>query len=448
MARARTVLPDPSYEELFKRAQSRLPGAEAPQILELRQQAWRRVCEIGLPTSRVEEWKYTSILGRVQKALPLLEATAPPLEQLKAGFAGGVAARRLIFVNGRLVPELSHTGGLPEGMAIASLERLAAQQPDRLAALARASEEEGSAFAWLNAAFWTSGAVVELAEGVRPQAPLQLLFFQDAREQTCMTHPRLVVRLGPGARLHLIESHLGQGDAGQWVNLVSAVELGEGAELVHEVMEAPPRSATLLARSRIQLAAGARLVRNIASLGGGLVRNETEVHLRGPGAEALLNGLYMPMDREHVDQFIRVHHEQPGCHSDQFFKGIVGGKARAVFAGRIMVYRDAQKTNAYQANNNLLLSDEAEVDTKPELEIFADDVKCSHGATVGALDPSALFYLRARGLPQAVAESLLTYAFAGEVLERVVDPHLRGQMARRVLDRVPGGGALEAEGLV
>ncbi len=149
-----------------------------------------------------------------------------------------------------------------------------------------------------------------------------------------------------------------------------------------------------------------------------------------------------------MDSFIRVHHEAPGCHSDQFYKGVVRDRAHAVFAGRIMVYRDAQKTNAYQANSNLLLSDEAEVDTKPELEIFADDVKCSHGATVGALDPQGLFYLRARGLPKPVAESLLTYAFAGEVLERFRDPALRRLAARRVLERVPGGEMLEEEGLL
>jgi Fe-S cluster assembly protein SufD len=156
----------------------------------------------------------------------------------------------------------------------------------------------------------------------------------------------------------------------------------------------------------------------------------------------------MPRGSEHVDTLVRIHHRAGGCHSNQFFKGVIEDQAHAAFAGKIIVYRDAQKTDAYQANNNLLLSDEAEIDTKPELEIYADDVKCSHGATVGAIDPEALFYLRARGLPRAVAASLLVYAFAGEVLERFCDPVVAALARRAVLERVPGGETLEPEALL
>jgi Fe-S cluster assembly protein SufD len=193
----------------------------------------------------------------------------------------------------------------------------------------------------------------------------------------------------------------------------------------------------------VRLAEGARLVQTVATLGGGLVRNETEARIEGSGVDCLLNGVYLARGREHVDNLIRVHHVAPGSHSNQFYKGVIDGRAHAVFAGKIIVHKDAQKTNAYQKNDNLLLSDDAEIDTKPELEIYADDVKCSHGATSGDLDPLALFYLRSRGLPRAQAESVLTFAFAAEVIGRFADETVRHQVRRAALTRLPGGAGLE-----
>jgi Fe-S cluster assembly protein SufD len=181
----------------------------------------------------------------------------------------------------------------------------------------------------------------------------------------------------------------------------------------------------------------------VASLGGTLVRNEHEARLQGERIECLLNGAYMPKGREQVDNLIRVHHEAPNCHSDQFYKGVVADHAHAVFAGKIFVHKEAQKTNAYQKNDNLLLSDDAEVDTKPELEIYADDVKCSHGATVGDLDPRALFYLRSRGIDRETAASILTFAFAAEAMERFGDATVRRQARHAVAERLPGGAALK-----
>ena len=447
MARPRTVAPDQAYAELFAQASRTLPGAQAARLCSIRERASRRFFELGLPTTRVEEWKYSNVIPLAARPLPLARPAQPPLERLAAAFVGGAGARRLVFINGHLVPSLSHLGGLPEGVRILSLERMAREFPDELAAELE-SLDDGRAFTALNAALCQSGAWIEIPEGVQLEPPLQLLFFTTGEPAAGMSHPRIILRLGAGARLHLLETRIGEPGARHLANRISDLRLGAGSELVYEELQAEGPSVTFIGKALLRLEEGARLTHNVADLGGGFLRSEIELHLLGPGIEAALNGLYLPVDREHVDSFIRVHHEAPGCHSDQFYKGVVRDRAHAVFAGRIMVYRDAQKTNAYQANSNLLLSDEAEVDTKPELEIFADDVKCSHGATVGALDPQGLFYLRARGLPKPVAESLLTYAFAGEVLERFRDPALRRLAARRVLERVPGGEMLEEEGLL
>ena len=218
---------------------------------------------------------------------------------------------------------------------------------------------------------------------------------------------------------------------------------GAGARLEHDRVELVGEGVTLLGKAFVALERGTQLVQTVATLGGALVRNETEARLQGTGVECILNGLYHATGREHVDNLIRVHHTAPGSHSDQFYKGIVDGRAHAVFAGKIIVHKPAQKTDAFQTNNNLLLSDEAEIDTKPELEIYADDVKCSHGATVGDLDPTALFYLRSRGMPLPAAKSLLIYGWAGEVIERMRDDTLRAQARKAVLARLPGGASLD-----
>jgi Fe-S cluster assembly protein SufD len=271
---------------------------------------------------------------------------------------------------------------------------------------------------------------------------LQLLFVTLGQPGAVMTNPRNVIRLGKGARLKLIESHVALGDGHALTNLVTQLAVADGAELLHDRLELGRDGTTLIARSEGTLGRSARLVTTTASLGGGLLRNETELRLTGEKGEALLNGLYMPTGSEHVDTQVRIHHMAPACHSNQFYKGVVDGRSHAVFAGKIIVHQDAQKTDAYQSDSNLLLSDEAEIDTKPELEIYADDVKCSHGATVGDLDPQALFYLRSRGLPLAAARSLLIYGWAAEVIGRFADPGIAALARAAVRRRLPGGEAL------
>ena len=436
----RRVEPVSAFAELWGRHRGYLPGKG--EIVGWRDQRFAAFEQAGFPTAKVEQWKYTNVARWANLAMGLAPKEGVGTEELARWLAGGVAARRLIFVNGHLMPELCHVGGLPQGVVVSGLARVLDRDPARAAA-ALAEVEDNDGLSALNGAFATSGAWIELADGAALDEPLQLLFLTVGQSAAVMTNTRNVVRLGRDARLHLIESHVALGQGHCLTNMVTQLRLGAGADLTHDRLELGRDGTTLINRMAGTLAERSRFAKTTATLGGGLVRNDKELRLEGRNIEAVLNGLYMPAGREHVDTQIRVHHTAPDCHSNQFYKGVVDGHSHAVFAGKIIVHKPAQKTDAFQTNNNLLLSDDAEIDTKPELEIYADDVKCSHGATVGDLDPTALFYLRSRGMPLPTAKSLLIYGWAGEVIERMRDDTLRAQARKAVLARLPGGASLD-----
>ena len=440
MALARSAIePLPAFGAVFAGIEGQLPG---PDLRDWRRAALARFVQYGIPTSRAEDWKYTNVVKAANVSLVAAPRAEIGLDAIAPYLLGGHKARRLIFVNGHVVPELCHVQSLPRGVRIMSLPRALQTDPQRVAAVLTTVDDDRS-FTALNSAFTGPGAWVELEDGADAEDPLQLLFLTVGQPSAFMSHPRIVVRLGAGARLRLIESHVGFGAGASLTNLVGQIDLAAGSLLEHDRVELVSPECTQIGKTYVRLDHGAKLAQTVATLGGGLVRNETEARIEGRGVECLLNGLYHAQGREHVDNLIRVHHVAPDSHSDQFYKGMVDGRGHAVFAGKIIVHQDAQKTNAYQKNDNLLLSDDAEIDTKPELEIYADDVKCSHGATSGDLDPTALFYLRSRGLPRAAAESVLTFAFAAEVIERFADPTVRQHVRKAAVKRLPGGSDLE-----
>ncbi len=439
--RSRYVPPVPAFAEAFEAAADSLPGHGAAAVRDWRRRHFDRFVETGLPTSRVEQWKYTNIARLANVPMTLARRADVRLGDVSRYFTGGPMARRLIFVNGHLASELSHVRGLPAGVRIESLGTLLDEEPE-WAAQALGGPAEPHSFADLNAAFLQAGAWIELADAAALEHPLQLLFLTVGQPAAVMTHPRIVVRLGDGARLHLIESHIGLAEGHCLTNLVGHYEIGSRARLTHDRLQLGSAGTSFVGLTRQRLGERAELKQTLATLGGALVRNETDMHLVGPFVEAQLNGVYMPIGQEHVDNLIRVHHEAPDGHSDQFYKGVMDEKARAAFAGKIIVYQDAQRTNAFQQNNNLLLSDDAEISSKPELEIYADDVKCSHGATCGELDKRALFYLRSRGLDRVQAENILTFAFAAEVMERFADPTAKKLARECLVARTPGGAGL------
>jgi Fe-S cluster assembly protein SufD len=435
---ARSIAPDARYPALFGSALPQLPGSRHAEVRRRREAGLERFMTLGFPGPKTEAWKYTSLgpLARAQFHLaPRLRLRPADIEPYRVA-----GAKCLVFVNGHFAPELSDQP--VEGRAAVCSLASALERGDAALLDAIAEVDPGSAFSALNDAFVADGGLVRLDDGMALDQPIQLLFVSAEQDPPAMLNPRNVVVVGDGGRLHLIESHVILGGGCGLANLVNHVLVGRGAELRHDRLQTGAIEGTFVGQTRYAISADARLTQSLATVGGSLVRNEIHALVQGAGIEATLNGLYFARERQHVDNHILIDHAAPGSMSDQFYKGILDAQAQAVFAGKIVVRRDAQKTNAYQANNNLLLSPDAEIDTKPELEIFADDVKCSHGATAGELDERELFYLRSRGLDPATARTVLTFAFAGEVLERFASPAIARQVKADLLSRLPGGAAL------
>jgi len=437
VTRNRTVEPVPAFAEALERLRGEAAGSSG-RALEERAAAFERFQALGVPTARVEAWKYTNVSSFANRPFGLAPRGTVEPDLIIPHFAGGHRARRLILVNGRAVPQFSHLGGLPAGMTVRPLAQVLAETPE-LVERSSVNDEPEHSFEALNRALVEDGAWISLKDGVALDEPLQIISLLTAGESAFMTHPRHVIRLGKGAKLDVIMTTVALGQADSLMNQVETIEVADGAELTIDRTLEQGQGRSAITRSRYVLGNRARLQQTNAGLGGSLIRHEMEVRLRGTHSEAILNGLMMPQGTEHVDTLIRVHHEMPDCQSDQFYKTVADGRGRAVFAGKIFVHKDAQRTNSYQKNDSLLLSDDAEIDAKPELEIYADDVKCSHGATCGDLDPTALFYLRSRGLDEALARSMLTFAFTGEVLERIKDESVGHVVRRMILDRLPGG---------
>ncbi len=416
--------------------------APGPDFLAALRRAGReRFAALGLPTTRHEDWRYTSLAG----LLPLDFAAADPESPLSAEalrrLAGPAAGPRLVFVNGRYRPALSSPGGLPPGAFAGSLSQALRERPGEVEPhLGRLAAFQDQALAALSTAALEDGAAVLWPEGAAMADPLDLVFVTvPGGEAPVAVAPRVLLVAGSGSELTVAESHLGLGGGPTLAVAVTEVAVGEGARVDHYRIQDEAPAAFHLGSLASRQAEGSRFATHALAVGAALSRSEVRAVLAGEGGEAHVNGLYLASDRQLVDNFSLIEHARPRCSSREAFKGVLDGESRAVFGGRIRVLEGAQKSDAYQLNSNLLLSEGAEVDTKPQLEIFADDVKCGHGGTVGQLDEDALFYLRSRGIERERARSLLIYAFASEMVERVRPRALRDRVARLVASRLPEG---------
>lgn len=414
-------------------------GGELPWLDRLRKESFARFAEQGFPTTRDEAWKYTSVAALEKTAFEAAPAAEPGAIPDSFGFAGA-ACHRLVFVNGRFAPDLSWLLPLPAGVRIASLADVLEQYPERLEALlARPAVAENRPFAALNAAFASDGACIELAPGAAVEAPIHLLFLTAAGGKAVMTHPRNLIVASEGSRAVIVEHYAGLDEGGYFTNAVTELALGRNAHIEHLKLQEESFAAFHIASTEARQDAGSRYVSHSVSLGAQLARNDIHASLDGENVDCELNGLYLADGRQHVDHHTRIDHARPRGTSRELYKGILAGRARGVFSGKVMVHEGAQKTDARQTNRNLLLSRDAEADSKPQLEIHADDVKCSHGATVGQLDENMIFYLRSRGIDEAAAKGLLTHAFAAEVLNRVSAEPIRHALEARLLARLPQG---------
>ncbi len=430
------------YGSLFGTTLPTLPGHGQGEIEKLRRESFERFQSLGFPGPRVETWKYSPV-GRIAKeAMGPASNVSLGRDDIAPYLADDAGIRHLVFVNGRFQAGLSDSGHHGEGITVAPLGDALAAGLIQPADLLREEDPAARGFSSLNAAFADSGVVIDIADGISCDRPVQLLFVSVGSDQPTMVNPRSLIKIGNGAKLELIETHLFKESGRQLTNMVTTCSLGEGAEFRHDRLQIGDVEGSFIGRIECRLAANANLVQTMATLGGGFVRNEVAARLEGSNIHAQFNGLYLTRTGQHIDNMLQIDHTAPGSVSDQYYKGVLDGRAKAAFAGKIHVHRAAQQTNAYQTNNNLLLSPDAEMNTKPELEIYADDVKCSHGATAGELDEGELFYLRSRGFDPETARTMLTFAFADEVLERFASPSLLKQAKREILRWLPGAAIL------
>ena len=362
-----------------------------------------------------------------------------PAEGLPNGAPGPASSSS----TGASTAGLSDLGALPPGVRIEDFTPVVEHDCGFLESrLGRIVSPEKTAFTALNTAFMDAGAVIRVDPETIADTPVHLVFVSGSHEHERAYSPRIVIAAGAGSRIAVVEHFIGLDDTVYLDNVVTEIEVAQGAAVEHYKVQRASAGAYHIAALEAKLAAGASFHSWAVSLGARLARHDIDVTLDHEHARCSLDGLYVANGRQHVDFHTNVEHAAPRCESNEYYKGIAGGRGRGVFNGRIHVHPDAQKTEAHQTNRNLLLSRNAEIDTKPQLEIHADDVKCSHGATIGQLDEQMLFYMRSRGIPESAARGMLTYGFARDVVDRIARPELREMIGATVLEHLPGGAGL------
>lgn len=420
-----------SYVEAFTAQKT---AGQPDWLRRLRQDAFARFSDVGFPTTKEEDWRFTSTAPIVQLPFVAGELKTTPVraEDLQP-YLLPESALQLVFVNGRFAPELS-SKQLPAGVEAGNLAALLEKNPKLLLEphLGRYVDMQRDAFASLNTAFFQDGAYLSIAANTTVEIPMHLLFVNTEANAPQRIHPRNLIFAGRNAQASIVEDHLSLGESIAFVNTVTELVAEESATVYHHTLERQNLKSFHISTLRIQQARAANVHAHSVLLGGALVRNNVHPVLAGEGGECVINGLFLGEGSQHIDNYMMVEHASAHCASHQYYNGILDGHAHGVFHGRILVHKDAQKTDAKQTNRNLLLSDDARIDTKPQLEIYADDVKCTHGATIGQIEENSLFYLRSRGLDETTAREMLLLAFAGQCMVRIETASIRKHVERIV----------------
>jgi len=407
--------------------------SEPAWLLALRAEGMERFEARGFPTTRDEAWKYTSVAPITRTAF----ATAAPgrVEEAQLAPFRLRGCREVVLVNGRFVSELST--GADRGIEVESLGEVLAAEPDRLQRSLAGHAHDETAFTALNTAFFEDGALVEIPAGHVAAQPIHVIHYATGDGPPAMTHPRTVIIAGARCQAAVVETWAGAKGAVYFTNAMTEVSVDEGAVLDHYSVQREGDSAFHVSTLAARQGRASRFADHSVTLGGALHRRDVHAVFAGEGGECVLNGLFVAGERQHMDTHTVIDHAVPRCASRELYKGVLDGQARGVFHGTILVRKDAQKTDAMQTNKNLLLSAQALVQSTPALEIFADDVKCKHGSTTGQIDPAALFYLRSRGIGEAAARALLTFAFASDVVNRIGVDAIRASVTAFLQSRLP-----------
>jgi Fe-S cluster assembly protein SufD len=429
------------YLETFSRLEKSRRADERTPLRRLREAAMNRFIELGFPTPRDEEWRFTNIAPLTQVNFqPAVVSTPKQLTALKLDRLtyGAWECYRLVFINGAFAPDLSNP---PVGQIAPRSSVREALQEDAQALepyLAKHADYEDHAFVALNTGFLNDGAFVNIPRNQIVDKPIHLVFVSVPGSEPSMAHPRTLIVADVNSQATIVESYVSFGNDIAFTNAVTEIVLEENAGIDHYKIQRENPQTFHIATLQVQQNRSSRFSSHSITTGGNLARNEVNAVLDGEGCECTLNGLYMATGKQLIDNHTRIDHAKPRCTSHELYKGILDDQARGVFNGKIYVHQDAQKTDAKQTNKTLLLSEDAVINTKPQLEIFADDVKCTHGATIGQLAEEPIFYLQSRGISREDARSLLTFAFANDIIGRIkVEPirahleeaHLAGRQA-------------------
>jgi Fe-S cluster assembly protein SufD len=421
--------------EQFGQTRDRLPGADVPWLSAMREEGINRFAALGWPDTKTEAWKYTSLkdvqtvpFGLGRSAEPASKVTGVPCL-----FEDDSAGHRLVLVNGHFNENLSALQHLPDGMAITSLAKILKSDPGLIEPyLGSVGAPDGQPLLALNTAFMNDGFVIKVSKNTVIEQPLEIVFIGGFEDDTVVHNMRNLIIMEEGAQATIVENHVGMPATASVDNEVCEIHIGQGAVLKHYKVQSEGVNSTHLNTAHVDVERDATYEAFLLTIGGHLSRNEKTVHLKGEGAHCAVNGAFLLRGKQHCDNTTVIEHSVPHTTSRQVFKGALDDESRGVFQGRIIVQRDAQQTDGHQMCKTLLLSDKAEIDTKPELEIYADDVKCSHGATAGQIDETALFYLRSRGIPEVTARELLIEAFLGEALDEISNEQVRELLRTKV----------------
>ncbi len=425
------------YLSDFKRVEATLPGRAVSWMQNTRRQAFEKFAASGFPTTRDEDWKYTSVafLGEQEFVPSVAKVCEITQAQISTWAFAGSANHLLVFVDGYYAPGLSKIGAIEKQVLLTSTADLLVKQPELLAPLLQRNID--SAFAALNTAFMTDGMCLYLPAGSIVEDAIHVLYI--ATSPSKIYHHRNIIVAEDNTQATVIEHYVGINDAVYFNNAITSVDVGNNATIEHYKLQQEGVNAFHIANISAIQNRDSRFNSHSLAFGSRLARNDISTRFQDSGGECEMNGLYVVGGCQHIDHHTCIDHAKPRCTSREYYRGVLSGASRAVFNGKVIVQQDAQKTDAQQANHNLLLSKDAEIDTKPELQIYADDVKCAHGATIGQLDDDMMFYLRSRGISNDMAHGLLTYAFAHDIVDRIKFEPLRLRIEQILMAQLPQG---------
>ena len=428
------------YLDTHASLQGSLPGSEHAWLTQSRDEALEQFVAQGFPVTRMEDWKYTNVRPIEKRKFRPAETTDHSIDgkELQRFLCEDMACHLMVFVDGRFSAALSNTDNLPDGVKVKDLATALAEDTDTIKAhLGSAADTSRNGFAAMNLAFMSDGVFIDIGKNVQLDLPIHLMFLSSGTQEEITSQARILVLAGQGSEAKIIESYNSQQDNVYFNNVTTEIKLGANASIEHYKVQQESNKAFHIATLEVAQERDSNFTSHSVSLGAQLARNDINAWMGDEGATCNLYGLYLTEGRQHCDFHTRIDHAKPHCSSNESYKGILDGHSRAVFNGQVHVHPDAQKSDAQQENKNLLLSKDAEVDTKPQLEIYADDVTASHGATVGQLDQNMMFYLRSRGIDANAAHALLVYGFAHSIIEQMKLEPLRKHLEAALINRIP-----------